>query len=87
VNVKDLDSRAVLTIEETAELLERSRWVVYRAVRAGELPSLRLGRRLLIPTASLRKLLGIDAESSSHRPASLVEGSSTLAVSTLEADK
>ena len=38
---------------------------------AGELPSIRLGRRLVIPTASLLRLLGRDIETA-PRPASTV---------------
>lgn len=45
--------RPTLSVAETAELLGISRWLVQQAVRDGSLPSLRLGRRILIPTARL----------------------------------
>lgn len=48
-----------LTVERAAELLGISRRSAYRAAAAGQLPSLRLGRRLLIPTGQLLDLLGI----------------------------
>ena len=47
----------VLTVEETATVLRLSRGATYEAVRQGQIPSLRLGRRLLIPKAGLVALL------------------------------
>jgi hypothetical protein len=35
----------------------------YDAARRGEIPTIRVGRRLLVPTARLRALLGLDADS------------------------
>ena len=42
----------VLTVDQVAELLDLDRKTVYTAVANGELPSRRLGRRILIPTTS-----------------------------------
>jgi excisionase family DNA binding protein len=47
----------VLRAEDVAQLLDLSRWKVYEAIRLGEIPSIRVGRRLLIPTHALRKWL------------------------------
>ncbi|MFJ4631274.1 hypothetical protein [Streptomyces sp. NPDC088847] len=33
----------------------------WNAMKSGDLPSIRIGRRLFIPTAELRRLLGLDA--------------------------
>lgn len=49
--------RSVLTIEETAEALNLKRTATYEAVRRGQLPSLRLGRRLFVPVPALMRLL------------------------------
>lgn len=46
-----------MTIEETAALLGLDRRSVSRAIAAGELPGLRLGRRVLVPVPALRALL------------------------------
>jgi hypothetical protein len=32
----------------------------YKAARAGEIPTIRLGRRLVVPVAKLRAMLGAD---------------------------
>jgi excisionase family DNA binding protein len=55
-------SRATLTIEEAARVLGVSRGVAYDSARRGELPVIRLGRRLLVPKARLEDLLGGDVE-------------------------
>lgn len=45
--------RPTLSVAETAELLGISRWLVQQAVRDGSLPSVRVGRRILIPRRRL----------------------------------
>jgi excisionase family DNA binding protein len=52
------DLPATMTISDAAELIGVSRSAGYRAVAAGEIPSIRIGRRLLVPTAKLYALLG-----------------------------
>ena len=49
---------ATMTITQAAELLGISRSAGYRAVTRGEIPTIRIGRRLLVPTAKLHALLG-----------------------------
>ncbi|MEX1253320.1 MAG: helix-turn-helix domain-containing protein [Dehalococcoidia bacterium] len=52
----------VLTVEEAATLLRLSRGSAYEGVRTGAIPSIRVGRRVLIPKARLDALLaGQDA--------------------------
>jgi excisionase family DNA binding protein len=48
----------VLTIEEAGQLLKISRQSAYQAARTGELPVIRIGRRILVPRARLLALLG-----------------------------
>lgn len=47
----------VLNAGDVADLLGLSRSRVYEALRLGEIPSIRVGRRLLIPTHGLRAWL------------------------------
>ena len=49
-----------LTIEQTAQLLGISRSAAYRAAAAGQIPTVRIGRRLLVPTARLLEMLGFE---------------------------
>lgn len=50
----------VLTVKRAGELLGLGRGSAYRAAARGELPTLRFGRRLVVPTAKLLGLLGFD---------------------------
>lgn len=50
--------RATLTVPEAAQLLGIGRDNAYAAVKAGQLPSLTIGRRLLVPVPALLALLG-----------------------------
>lgn len=52
-----ISERPVLSVEETRELLGLSRNSMYSAIARGEIPSIRVGRRLLIPKAALSRLL------------------------------
>ncbi len=54
----NLPDRPTLSVKEAARLLRVSRDVVYDGVQSGEIPALRLGRRLLIPRAALVRMLG-----------------------------
>jgi len=51
------ESTAVLTVTETAQLLRLARNTCYAAVKRGAIPSLRIGRRLLIPRDALERML------------------------------
>jgi excisionase family DNA binding protein len=46
-----------LSVDETAELLGISRGAAYEAVKSGELPSVRIGRRILVPRAQILALV------------------------------
>jgi len=57
---KQFDPEAPLNgVEATAEYLGLSRGLVYEQAREGELPSVRIGSRLLIRTAALIAMLGL----------------------------
>lgn len=49
----------VLTVPEAAELLGMTRRSCYRAVEADAIPTMRVGRRIMIPTARLLTQLGL----------------------------
>ena len=52
------DDRQTLTVREAAVLLGIGRNSAYEGVRRGEIPAIRVGRRLLIPRSALDALLG-----------------------------
>jgi excisionase family DNA binding protein len=49
--------RLTITVPEAARILGVSRMTAYTAVREGAIPSLRIGRRVLIPRIALDRLL------------------------------
>lgn len=49
--------RYVLTVAQAAKKLGLSRPLAYQAVNNGQIPSIRIGRRILVPVAALEKLL------------------------------
>ncbi len=51
---------ATMSVEDAAVILGVSRRAAYRAATKGELPTVRIGRRLLVPSAKLCELLGLD---------------------------
>jgi excisionase family DNA binding protein len=55
------------TIQEAATVLGISKSSAYEAAHRGELPVLRLGRRLLVTRTTLETLLGLSEPSSSRR--------------------
>lgn len=66
MNTDDLPD--VLTIDETARLLRISRGLAYEAVRRGEIPALRFGRRWVVPRTRLIALLGTDIDATLNSP-------------------
>lgn len=60
LTLDDLESRITLTIDEVASLLGIGRTAAYEAARRGEIPTRKLGRRVLVPVPAFRAWLGDD---------------------------
>ena len=58
----DPTERPTLTVDAVAEILGVDRKTVYAAINSGELPSLRVGRRILVPTSWLAARITPDAD-------------------------
>ena len=54
----DLEQRITLTVEEVASLLGLGRTAAYEAARRCQIPSRRLGRRVVVPVPALLEWLG-----------------------------
>lgn len=52
------DDRQTYTVTEVAKILGIGRNTAYEACNSGEIPTLRLGGRILIPRAAIDDLLG-----------------------------
>ena len=51
------NDKLTLTVDETAKCLGIGRNSAYEAVARGEIPVIKVGKRLLVPKAALEKLL------------------------------
>lgn len=60
------DERLTLTVEEAGKLLGVSRGLAYSAARSGQLPTIRVGSRLVVPRARLLALLRGEPDLSSN---------------------
>lgn len=60
VTLEDLAGHAVVSVPIAARLLNIGRSAGYRAVEAGQIPAIRVGRRFRVPVAGLRALLAAD---------------------------
>jgi|HubBroStandDraft_6_1064221.scaffolds.fasta_scaffold143902_3 excisionase family DNA binding protein len=52
------DGFDTFTVEEAGEILRLSRTSAYAAAASGELPTIRFGRRYVVPRLAIEKLLG-----------------------------
>ena len=53
----DPETKPTMTVEEAGEWLGISRSSAFAAVKRGEIPVIRFGKRIVVPTAALRHLL------------------------------
>lgn len=56
----NLGGKVTITVEEAASLLGLGRSAAYEAARRGEIPTRRLGRRVLVPVPALLSWLGAE---------------------------
>ena len=54
--------RVTMSVNETAKLLGISRWLAYEQIQRGELPAIRVGRRLRVPVRPVLALVGMSRE-------------------------
>ncbi len=64
ITMDDARRRATLTVEEAGALVGIGRSAAYAAARTGQLPTVRIGKRLVVPTARLLRLLEGDDSAS-----------------------
>jgi excisionase family DNA binding protein len=50
----------LLSVDETAILLSLSRHSAYEGVKAGTIPSIKIGRCIKVPCSGLRAMLGVE---------------------------
>lgn len=64
--IKDRPPLAI-SVDDAAHLLGISRYLAFEGVRDGSIPSVRIGRRILVPVAALERMLeGKGGETAEH---------------------
>ena len=66
IDLESVVTRTTITVEEAASLLGIGRSAAYEAARRGQLPTRRLGRRLVVPVPAFLDWLG-SAHADHHR--------------------
>lgn len=61
MNRRDLDERVTISVEDAGRVLGLGRAAAYRAAQRGDIPTIRIGSRLIVSTAAL--LARLDAGS------------------------
>jgi excisionase family DNA binding protein len=57
MNMSESDSRLTYTVEQAAKLLGIGRNQGYEAAASGQIPSIRIGKRILVPRLALEAML------------------------------
>ena len=68
LRIPTAEERPTLRLEELCEPLDLSRSSVYKAAETDEIPTIRIGRRVLVVTAALRKMLALDEPVAGSEP-------------------
>lgn len=58
--VPDAAHQPTMQVDDVAAALGLSRAATYNGVQTGEIPSIRIGRRIVVPTAAVRRMLQLD---------------------------
>lgn len=74
LTIDELRQRIAVKPEAAFEALDLSRSSGYDAIKRGEIPSIRVGRRLLIPVVPLLRMLGADVAPTAAPTALHVQG-------------
>lgn len=64
----DNSIRLTISVEDAARILGISRGAAYTRARDGSLPTIRLGKRLLVPKAAIQKMLMLDLRDEGRDP-------------------
>jgi hypothetical protein len=56
------DDRDAFTVDEAGQILGLSRASAFAAAKRGDIPTIRIGKRLIVPRRALERLLGADED-------------------------
>jgi hypothetical protein len=67
-SVRDVMNSPTTTVPIAGKLLGLSRNKAYEAASRGDIPTLRFGKRIVVPTMPLRRMLGLEGGSPTGQP-------------------
>ena len=67
-SVRDAMNSPTTTVPIAGKLLGLSRNKAYEAASRGDIPTLRFGKRIVVPTMPLRRMLGLESGSPTKQP-------------------
>ncbi len=56
-----------ISVPTAGRLLSISRVTAYKAAKSGQLPTIRMGRRILVPKAAIEKMLQVEPKAGVER--------------------
>jgi excisionase family DNA binding protein len=59
LTLQEMQTMTTISVEQAAQVIGIGRSAAYEAARTGQLPTRRLGRRLLVPVPALLEWLGL----------------------------
>ena len=59
MNVPKSEEKPLLTVEEAGRVLGLGRTAAYNAVTRGDIPTIGFGRKLMVRTADIRRIVGL----------------------------
>lgn len=65
VQIPDPMVEPTIDVEHAGRILDLGRTAAYEAVRRGDIPSISIGRRRVVPTAKLLAMLGLSVKAAS----------------------
>ena len=66
--------RLTITVPQAGQIIGISRGCAYEAARRGQIPTIRIGGRLVVPKAKLLRMLGEEADASNSAVAAVGAG-------------
>lgn len=61
MTIPETKESPTISVTEAGKILGLSRSAAYNAVHRGEIPNIKIGNRIVVPVAKLRRMLGLDA--------------------------
>lgn len=59
MTLQEISGRYAITVPEAGKMLGLGRAAAYAAAKRGEIPVLRIGRRMLVPVSKMLAMLGL----------------------------